>query len=261
MFKRKILALLLVISTLFSTVSFASNNPEQDIENEHLTTAEITLLADELEEEVSTYLETQDTNIIEVLKDMKNDYEEQIAAETDVKKLEDLKILSEQVDEDIKLMESQENFTSKASLSAINVKYDTTLIACKTYFYARAYQLSHELVSKFQVNKNRNLVYSPQKKGGLYNTSVIQKFRKSQRFVSGTDRFAGGSTRNEKDGHYAINKFSYTQRGYDITISDTYDFQYGDKGSYNNIVQSAVNILAQAQKDGYFIPFKISLKL
>lgn len=262
MFKRKFSALLVLISILVSTVSFASNNIEQDTENTPLTTHdEIIVLADEVEEEVNNYLETQGTNIIEVLKDMKKDYEEQIAVETDFEKLKYLEVLSEQIDKDIELMESQQIPTKMTKANTRSIKYDTTLISCKSYFYAKAYTLSHELISKYQVNTSSRVIYYPENTGGLYRTSVIESFRERQRFTSGHDIFEGGSTRNEKDAHYAINKFSYTQDAYDITINDTYDFDYGDKDSYNDIVQAAVNILAEAEKDGYFIPVKLRIEL
>lgn len=262
----------IVLATLVLTSStvvvFADNRISQD---DAFDKTDIVELANEVVEDVENELEENGTNIIEQLEDMKKYYAKEIKNEVDIEKIGQLEILSEQIDKDIELMryyEIDKDIKFPTYYSSRNIideaKYESTLAACKSYFWYRTYLLSHELISQYQINTSSRKVYKPSNIGGLYKTELIQQLREKQRFEDGYGTFTGngsGNTRNEKDAHYAINKFSYRQDYYEIVIKDTYDFEYGDKGSYNNFVQSAVNIFAAAERDGYFIALPIEINL
>jgi len=208
--------------------------------------------------EVEADLAASGTDVISELDAMLSDYRGQLAA-SDLGRSEK-NSLREQIATVEELRSDYIGYSSGYQAKGVtHPVYSVAVATISTWFYAKGYTLSNELLLHAKNNSRVNSSYTPVYNGNadrVLASTVFTKLKYGTK-TSGTASFPNSGNVAQKDLYYAIHAFSWTKSGGFVTLRDRYDFAPGD---YNGIAGTAVNTMYLAQQAGVLVPFYLSIR-
>lgn len=241
----------LICQNVFSAVDSSTDLQLRDNyveeENINLYHEVINLIDDELK--------TNNTSVIEQLQVQIDEYQNMLVNNTykDKEKLQALINLNKAM---LKSYNRYEN--SKLTRKADNPTYTPLVTAAITYFKAKSYKLSAELLSFALENEQLDTYYT------IENSDIIEKASKFNKIafdtkLKGSDSFEKTGATVDDDLYYAIHAFRFEKQlpnSRTVKIEDRYDFAYNENAQ--STLEKIVNSMYYAQEVGVLVPFQIS---
>ena len=247
------------ISSLILASTLIASNPIFVYANEVAQSKAEASLEAQLQSDVQSIedlLSTQGTNVSAELNSaiqrMKND---QLTSTSQ----EDRDKLQALIDATQQLSIDYENYSNNTVQRGISHPVLTPAVAAvASYFSASGYLLSFELLVHAQDNNIQYSTYTPYYGSRILSSSVVQKIKQKQQDDTNSAVFEKTGSTVEQDLYYAIHKFNYSfvRSTGKFTLTDTYDFDYGD---YEGIANAAIDTMWQAQIIGVLVPYYVKI--
>lgn len=146
----------------------------------------------------------------------------------------------------------------KNSRISTGSRVDYVVLLAMSWLSQKGYVLAKELLLHAYSNNNKKSTYKPHYGYRVKGTKTFNSIIASKK-TSGSTAFKNSGSNKDKDCYYALHKVNYTKPSKNskkATIKDYYDYV---KGDYNGITAYAVNLLADSQKQGYLVPYYVSI--
>lgn len=203
-------------------------------------------------------LSAQNTDVIQELSKMIEQYEQMLSVATQANEIEQLNNLIETLKE---LSADYQSYSNGSVLRKYHIIYSPAVATVIAYFNAKNYLLAAELLTHAKENTNPNSSYIPNFGARTRLSNVITQLA-DQTATTGAASFEPGDRPVDMDLYYAIHNFDYSKSSPTarvIIIVDYYDYEYEDYDG--TIATVAVSTMAKAQQAGVITPYWISISV
>lgn len=251
--KRRIMSViscLLVILLMTQPVFALSPTAESD---ERIIAENIAILENALEE--------NQTDVVNELNKMIEQYEEMLVSATTEEKSNQIGNLIATLEE---LIADYQLYDAGISTYKFHAIYTPAVASVIAYFNVKNYLLAAELLTHAKENTDKISIYTPTYGARARNSSVVQQIGYGT-VDSGSSAFEPGDSPVDMDLYYAIHSFDFFKSSPSsrvVNIFDTYDFEH-DEDAYKTIPGIAVETMYRAQEAGvltpYFVLFEVAV--
>lgn len=201
--------------------------------------------------EIENILINNGTNIDAELNDQIMYYEEMLRTVEDEEQRNKIVELMSTTKE---LINDYRVYSNGVQTRSFHAVYSPAIAAIVSYFNFKNYHLASELLTHAKNNKDLDSIYYPVNADIVLESAVFTDIRNNNN-LQGSASFPNSGSTSDKDLYYALHSFYYSksESGRVIEIQDRYD--YAGDGGYNGISGIAINVMYDAQENGYLIPF------